>query len=400
MGNTIIYIGNFNVSKNDAASQLVISNGKILRDIGYKVIFVGNNPCLKSNIDILETKTQLNGFDIYSVPFNKSLKSIWSLYNQIKKILQLNKHDIKSVVLYGSPVTPAFLAYKISMWTKVNEVLFIGNNADVSAMSHGTVMERILKVSNYSILRYILKKRTHGTIAVSNYIQKYYTLPGKKSVIIPPLVELENPPPLEETSSEIIKIVYAGTPFPIDGRKVAVSSYKDRLDVVIEMLSEVYKNKKNFHLNIYGLSKEQYTKVIKSQEKLLDKNKNMITFHGYTSHSQIKKNISKADFTINLRDSNQMTNAGFSTKFVESVSCGTPAITTNTSDLRDYLVEGENGFFIDITNKENGIKKLNEILSLSKLEIRKMKNISYNSGAFDYKKYINKMQDFLISLED
>lgn len=38
--------------------------------------------------------------------------------------------------------------------------------------------------------------------------------------------------------------------------------------------------------------------------------------------------------------------AGFPTKFVESITAGTPVLTNQTSDLADYLVEGEIGFWL------------------------------------------------------
>ena len=38
---TIIYIGNFELPNKNAAAQRVIANGKIFRDLGYKVVYIG-----------------------------------------------------------------------------------------------------------------------------------------------------------------------------------------------------------------------------------------------------------------------------------------------------------------------------------------------------------------------
>ena len=90
-----------------------------------------------------------------------------------------------------------------------------------------------------------------------------------------------------------------------------------------------------------------------------------------------------------------MNMAGFSTKFVESISCGTPIITTNTSDLEDYLEEGKNGFFIDIKDKDKSIETLLSILRYNKEDIFKMKKYCYESRLFDYRNYISQMKDFI-----
>jgi glycosyltransferase involved in cell wall biosynthesis len=53
--------------------------------------------------------------------------------------------------------------------------------------------------------------------------------------------------------------------------------------------------------------------------------------------------IRSADFSVFLRERSRVTTAGFPTKFVESMAVGTPVITTITSDLEQYLRDGENG---------------------------------------------------------
>lgn len=397
----IIYVGNFLFPHGDAASNLVESNGRILNNLGYNVIFIGKDSTFDSNSSLMDTKQSYEFSEYLTIPFPKGLKGLvksYKRYNDVIELFKSYKYDLEAVILYGSPATNSFLVYKIKKWCMQNGIPFIGNIADISALSHGTIIGRVLKWSNYLVLRSYLKYDTNGVIAVSEYIKDYFSYKQKRMIIIPPLVNTEQfPKPYIEDSSKII-LIYAGIPFPIDGRKVDVSSYKDRIDIVIELLNEVYKITQNFRLDIYGLTKEQYLSVVKKDKDLLDQMSQVIVFHGKTNHKQVLTAVSGADFTINLRDINRMTMAGFSTKFVESVSCGTPIITTNTSDLKNYLEEGKNGFFIDIKNKENAIKTLLTIFNCSKEEILTMKEYCYKSKIFDYRNYIDKMQDFLSTL--
>lgn len=46
-----------------------------------------------------------------------------------------------------------------------------------------------------------------------------------------------------------------------------------------------------------------------------------------------------------IREKTRKTMAGFPTKVVESMSLGTPVITTDASDLADYIKHGENEFW-------------------------------------------------------
>ena len=60
-------------------------------------------------------------------------------------------------------------------------------------------------------------------------------------------------------------MIYAGTPFPIDGRRVSPSAYKDRVDLIIDLVYELIKKYEyKITLDIFGISKKQYTDVIKT----------------------------------------------------------------------------------------------------------------------------------------
>ena len=74
-------------------------------------------------------------------------------------------------------------------------------------------------------------------------------------------------------------------------------------------------------------------------------------FHGKVSNLEARNKISKADFSILFRNVNKMTSAGFPTKVSESISCGTPVITNSTSDLEHYIINGKNGFLVNLNSK-------------------------------------------------
>jgi len=396
----IYYIGNFDFYLFNAQAQLVLSNGRIFKELGYQVIYIGSSNKERYS-KLSDTKVNVDGFPVYMGYFSKRIKDLieWKkLDDEIIELLEENVDFIEAVVLYGSPGF-AIQVSSLSRWCKNNSINFIANCVDISSTSHGNIIERIAKTTDRKLRDLIFKTKADGIIAVSKYIAKYFNKNNSKPVvIIPPLRDCNLMTTPQMTSTNLIKIVYAGIPFPVDGRKVDVSAYKDRLDIVLDLIGEIYKYNKSIRLDIYGLNEKQYLKVVNRHIPLMRYLSNIVYFHGVQNSEKIIQKISKADFTINLRNVNQMTTAGFSTKFVESISCGTPVITTNTSDLSNYLIEGRNGFFVNIDNKEDAVNKLLEIFSLKPKNIQKMKKYCFDSRLFDYREYVDEMKHFLDSL--
>jgi glycosyltransferase involved in cell wall biosynthesis len=63
------------------------------------------------------------------------------------------------------------------------------------------------------------------------------------------------------------------------------------------------------------------------------------------SHMQKALNeINKAEYVVFIRDVNLTNVAGFPTKFVEAISCGTPVLSNSTSNIDEYLITGKTGF--------------------------------------------------------
>ena len=121
---------------------------------------------------------------------------------------------------------------------------------------------------------------------------------------------------------------------------------KDRLNVIIEALFQC--GCRNLSLDIAGITRENYEKYFPVHHEILEKliGEDRLRFHGRLEHKAALELLKTADFSIFYREDNRMTRAGFPTKFVESISCGVPVITTETSDLKKYLRDGRNGLVI------------------------------------------------------
>ena len=97
--------------------------------------------------------------------------------------------------------------------------------------------------------------------------------------------------------------------------------------------------------------------------------------------------VKKADYSIIIRDNNLVTRAGFPTKFVESVACGTPVICNDNSDLKEWIDRCGCGFVVD--KRELG-KELARVLSDKKPDV--------DQGLFDYHRFCEDAKRFFESM--
>lgn len=392
---TIAYVGNFSFPYGNASGSRVLANGYLLESLGYNVIFIGVDNSLEDNSNLKSTQSQYDNFTYYNLPYPKSAKG-WVLFKkrfeEVAGILE--NYSLHSVISYGSPTLSIFCGL-LRKWSHKKKIFFIVDVVDWMGAGIGSIAYRVIKFLDNDYQKRWLNKRADGVICISSYLSRFYQKKGKKTVIIPPLVDRKRFDNLKfDFDPELpVKLVYIGRPFLTDGRKVKEHAYKDRLDVVIDALSSV--REENFVFNIYGLNKDEYLSTITKHTTILKKLKSKIIFHGFIENEDAIREIAKSDFTILFRHKNKMNTAGFPTKFTESMSCGTPIITTETSDLNIYLKEGENGFFVNIDHEKMLHKKLRKILTMRKEEILVMKEYCRSTSNFDFKKFKVKMQSFL-----
>jgi glycosyltransferase involved in cell wall biosynthesis len=143
-----------------------------------------------------------------------------------------------------------------------------------------------------------------------------------------------------------------------------------------------------------GLTKEEYLKLFQGT-CLPEESKEFILFKGRVSHTEALNEINKAEYVVFIRDVNLTNVAGFPTKFVEAISCGTPVLSNSTSNIDEYLITGKTGFLLNTNTKEETEKGLSDALTLDKAEIMKMKQYCRSTEMFNYKKHLDSFQLFL-----
>lgn len=392
----IVICGNFLFPDGNAAGKRVLGLGYIFRDLGFDVVYIGMEPdnSFLDNENLEQSDIDLDHFELFCFPRKKTFldwANISDSYNQCIKIFEsIGIGNIELIITYGSPVFSIWVS-KIYRWAHHQKIKTVFDCVDWIERSNKSVIYDLIKFLDTNYQKRIAAKKADGIIVISSYLDRYYKLSKKKTITIPPLGIQKKVLPIQ--NSHRIKLVYAGVPFAI-GVTQSPESFKDRLDLIIDLVNSIHLPNIVIYLNIMGLTREEYLKVVPSHNNSLEAS-NKVRFLGKMNNMDVLKEISSADFSILIRDSKRVTNAGFPTKISESLLLGIPVITNLTSDIGEYVTDGINGIIIpyDVLSAE---MKLTEIFSDEK----------YNSNTyrgsycpFDYSIYLHKMKDFLSILQ-
>jgi len=356
----VLYIGGFELPDKNAAAQRVLSNAKLLREMGFEVIFMGISK------DIKNAPVEVDGFKSTPIPYpiniEKWIHHICTFVNSDDIIAQ----DPKYVVLYNFP---SIASLKIVKFCHKKGIKVFHDLTEWESNNGWTPSDIMRRFDIVLRMRYCMKKMD-GVIAISRYLYEFYN-DDVKTILVPPTVDLDNPKWNRNRVLEIcspVTLVYAGNPG---------SGVKDRLDIIIDEIRKF----PNINLNVVGVTAEQFFSAFgRHQEKIPN-----VSFKGRLSHMEAVKSVCDADFQMLIRDHSRKNDAGFPTKLAESMACGTPVIATVFSNITDYVSDGVNAFLVDDAQKLHDV--FDEISRLNKKDIIDMKRNCIEMRDFDYRQY-------------
>ena len=344
----------------NAAAHRVMANAKLLREMGFDISFIGP---LKNGMTKTETSA---GFPVKYIPYPTGTKAWIRYITTFVETREIEAARPDYVVLYNFP---AIASLKIISYCHKHDIKVIHDVTEWESEQQWNVRALIRRLDISLRMKYCIKK-CDGVIAISRYLYDYY----KKyvhTILVPPTVDLKDGKWERGRSLNVgspIRLVYAGT---------AGAGQKDRLDLIIREVSKLSR----IHMDIIGMTKDQYESSFGQIPEPLTN----IAFHGRVPHKVALEAVKNADFQFLIRDNNLKNNAGFPTKLVESMACGTPLIATPTSNICDYIKDGENGFVVSEQRTLNSI--ISTIPDLQKDQILEMKRRCLNYDGFDYQNF-------------
>lgn len=385
---TILYIGGFELPDKNAAAHRVINNAKLFREFGFKTVFLGvERSSTGLEKDSLERK-ELQGFEYWTQPYPKTFKEWFRYLFSIRAFLKVSKYyqGVSLVICYNYQA-PAF--YKLFRFCRKNGIKIIADCTEWYGAQGETFLKKTIKGIDSFFRMRILQKNLDGIIVISSYLYNYYKAYYQKKgsiVLLPPLVDLSekkwNVSANSSKTENRIMLYYAGSP----GKE------KDKINKIVHSIAAL-KSKHSVFFRCIGISLEQYLNQYPEDVQLVKDMSSRIIFTKHLSHVECISHLSSSDFSIFFREDNLITKAGFPTKLVESISCGIPVITNDTSDIKKYIESGKNGFIIG-ANIENDLslffsEPINNLMSMK---------TSVEKSLFDFKRYVKRFESFLVNI--
>lgn len=397
----IVYVGSYNFPLGDAVAKRVFGIGKVLTSAGYKVSFIGENAAVENGT--ISDDRQYEGFRYCLLHKPTSSKEHYQYKEDIKRVEKKLKKwmvegEIAAVFFCGTKCA-LFADQLVKMCKKMN-IPTIADSMDWLEIHTGNVLFDLIKQADITYELCHVNKKADGVLAISRYLSNYYSKRGRNTIVIPPISPYERSA-LNTRVNEKVTLIYAGIPCRLGKPLKNRSDAKDRLDIAIDLAYEAFLAGCSFIFRIYGLTKEQYCVTFPEQQKIIrDMDATgIVKFMGYARENIVREAVRSADFTILLREKNRTSEAGFPTKISESITLGTPVITTETSDVANYLKDGIDGFFLNIADLYVAKNKFIEILQLEAEKRMSMQRNVINNKAFEFTTYVERLKTFLSLVE-
>jgi glycosyltransferase involved in cell wall biosynthesis len=390
----ILYIGAFRFPEGDAAAARVLGTGKVLRALGYEVVFGGGEAEGRPEDKIEPAGFSYQGFMYSSLgglerkhsdPFRRIVHQIQTTKYLLHWIDGYRARGIAAIIAYH-PLTPTYWA--LARYARRHKICLI---IDITEWSTGRNLPGGSfgphNIESEFRVRYLYRK-SHGIIAVSSFLSDYFRSQRCEVVRIPPLVDLDEAKWGMITDNEpgYLKFVYAGSP-----------GNKDLLGNIIQGVLLVGKEIKNIELHIVGVREDQACKLSGIDLTKLASSGAKIICHGRIPQNEVPKMLSSVDFSILLRPDAKNANAGFSTKLVESLCAGTPVIANATSDIAEYVRDGWEGFIVQGNSPEALASTLKIVAKLPREKILEMRSFAKDRARelFDYRSHCSELKRFI-----
>ena len=340
---TIIYAGGFVLPDKNAAANRVVSNSKLFASLGYEVVLLGAS----DREDAFSGIRQVQGWDnMFEEAHPESAKE-WARHlvsvSNIKEVMSFYS-DVKMIILYNVPFVTLLRVKKAFAYTGI-KVCY--DCTEWTKDTDGSFLKRAFKAADEFFVSRFIHKAADGVIVISRMMENAYKS-NSKLLLLPPLVDTRDDIWHQkiQKNQDVFEFCFAGVP---DGKK-------ESLDKVYEAFCRLKEDKAR--LRIVGVTKREFEKLFNISN--ID---NRVSFMGKIAHSEAVGYILQSDCYIFIRRSDRRNNAGFPTKFAEAFTCGVPIITTDVSDVAEYINSPEKGLLIEDEAVEKIIRAMADALN-------------------------------------
>jgi glycosyltransferase involved in cell wall biosynthesis len=373
-------------AKDDASATRVLTFCKILNDLEKDVIVISLDEIKPYELN-LHNKVKFFSLRSISNSFLNKILNFLFFKKRLKKAINIlgENYKIEGLFFYDIPANAILFLKKYARKNKIK--IFHDSVEWYSPQQFKWGKLALPYISKNLLNKYFIDKQI-SVFAISKYLKNYFQSKGIHVTRIPIMLDMNRINHEKHIAPDKLTLMYAGSP-----------GKKDYLKEIIEGLSKLSEeNLKKVELHIFGVTKTQLIEDCMVSPKTIEICKNSLIAHGRVSRDSVLLHLQNTDFTVLLRASElRYAKAGFPTKVVESLATATPVICNITSDLGDYLIDGNNCLVVDDCSSASFETTLLKALTLSIEEKHLLCNNARATAEkdFDYKKYLEQFKTFL-----
>ncbi len=224
-------------------------------------------------------------------------------------------------------------------------------------------------------------------ISISSFLEKYFASKGIKTLRVPVLCDSEARTCPKKQNGENLSLFYGGMPLKKD-------LIGNLLEAVLLLPEE---SRKKIKITIVGPTREHLIEKSGILPEVIDSCSGMLELCGRVSRSEVLERMEQADFIVLHRDAKaRYARAGFPSKVVEALANATPILCNISSDLGDYLVDGENAIIAESHTPEAIAESIKRALLLTSEQKNQMSKKALETAKehFDYHTYSKALESF------
>lgn len=388
----VAYIGHFLFPWGQAASRRVYGNARSLTRAGYNVVVASGSvlPTSITPLECLDGEGSLAHIGLGTCPnqndkqWQKALKLLFTDSQSTIDWLEAQPRKPSHIILYGG-YTPYLL--RLLPWCRRHHIPLIADVVEWYQPEHHGGTFGLTNINSSIAMRYLFHK-CDGIIAISSYLADYFGKSGCPILRVPPTLDLSSPLATTDArrgEDRPLTLIYAGSP-----------GKKDLLAHVVRGIELADPQGRQIRLLVLGPDSTQVRSLLGGGALPA-----FVQVLGKIEQTEVAQLYQEADFSVLLREPLRFAQAGFPTKFVESLANGTPVIANITSDLGEYLDDGSEGLVSSDHSPQAFAQAVGRALALSPGERSEMRQKARFQAerSFDFRNYSNLFASFLESSE-
>jgi glycosyltransferase involved in cell wall biosynthesis len=242
---------------------------------------------------------------------------------------------VDAILLYSGAPSAGWFFSRVSRSIGATYVL------DLAEMPYHSVKPEAARVARQERYGRGFLSRFDLVVAISRYLADYarpYLRPGAEALVLPIMVACDEYRPDRLPAADPRLVVYAGM----------LNERKDGVTTLMTAFSLIESDFPDVHLRLVGDSDDGCVSNVPAFRSAATELgiADRVEFTGQVRRADVPGHLADASVLVLARPSSQQADAGFPTKLGEYLASGRPVAVTRTSDIAEYLTDGEDAYLI------------------------------------------------------